>query len=82
MRSVGVGLVEEHEHLADERRERLERLKAQASEEERTQHLAETRERVVADWERMEFGELQSKLREIVDQIEVDGEEMRLYLRP
>jgi site-specific DNA recombinase len=82
MRTVGTGLISEHESLDDQRRERKQRLDAQASEEERQQHLTETRERVVRSWDKLEFPELQQKLRELVDRIEVDGDEIRLFLRP
>lgn len=82
MRAVGIGLVNEHESLDGQRRERKDRLDAQASEEERQQSLADTRARIARSWDKLEFAELQQKLREVVDRIEVDGDEIRLFLRP
>jgi hypothetical protein len=36
----------------------------------------------VKDWESLSFEDLQSALRQVVDRLEVDGREARLYLRP
>jgi len=33
-------------------------------------------------WDTLAFEELRERLREVVDRIEVDGAEMRLFLRP
>ena len=82
MRAVGVDLIHEHEVLDHQRRERKNRLEAQASEGERQQHLTDTRERIARTWDKIEFAELQQKLREVVEKIEVDGEEIQLFLRP
>jgi len=82
MRTVGLNLVNEYESLDSQRRERKSRLDAQASDDERRQHLADTRERVARSWDKFEFAELQQKLREVIDRIEVDGDDIRLLLRP
>ena len=57
-----------------------ERLAAHESEEERRRHLDALRRTVARDWEAMDFATLQSALRELVDRLEVDGDETRLFL--
>ena len=43
-------------------------------------HLESLRRRVARDWESMDFATLQSAIRELVDRLEVDGDETRLFL--
>ena len=57
-----------------------ERLAAHETEEERRRHLESLRRRVARDWESMDFATLQSAIRELVDRLEVDGDETRLFL--
>ena len=81
MRSLGAGLVEEDGSLEAELGQARGRLAATQSDAERRRHLEETRARLVNDWDGMEFGALKAALREVVDRLEVDGEELRLFLR-
>lgn len=81
MKSLGAELAVEQQQMEEERREARERLLAQRDEEERAQHLEETKARLAGGWDGLAFEECQELLREVVDRIDVDGEEVRLYLR-
>ncbi len=81
MKSLGGELAKEHLELEAELAASRERLKAQQSEAERQKHLESLREKLLRDWERLPFESLQSALRDIVDRIEVDGEDVRVFLR-
>jgi len=80
MRALGGELVQEQATLEDELAAARERLAAHETEEERRRHLESLRRRVARDWESMDFATLQSAIRELVDRLEVDGDETRLFL--
>lgn len=81
MRAVGADYVREHNTLQAGWLAERERLAAQQSVAEHRQRLDELRTRVVREWEAMDFPELQTALRELVDRVEVDGDEARVFLR-
>jgi site-specific DNA recombinase len=81
MKSLGADLAREHQDLEAELASARERLHAQQSEAERRRHLEELRLRVVRDWEQLSLADLQAALREVVDRIEVDGGDLRVFLR-
>ncbi|MBA4180934.1 MAG: hypothetical protein C0506_10135 [Anaerolinea sp.] len=81
MRSLGGGLAREQEGLAAELALARERLLAQQSEAERRRHLQDLQKRLAREWDGLEFNELQAGLRELIDRVEVDGPEMKLFLR-
>ena len=81
MRSLGSELAREQEANEADLAAARERLKAHQSEAERRDHLQGLRERVAQEWDALGFEELQTALREIIDRIEVDGPELRLFLR-
>lgn len=81
MRSLGSELAKEQQGLDAELGAAKLRLSAQQSEAETQRYLQALRERVAREWETMEFAELQSALRELIDRVDVDGDELRLFLR-
>lgn len=81
MKALGAELAREQQLLEDERRHARERLQAQRTEEERARNLEDTRNRLLEQWDHLPFDQLQETLREIVDRIDVDGEDLRLSLR-
>lgn len=81
MRTVGGELAREQRSFETELSVAKERLTAQQSEAELRQHLQELRERLAREWEGLGFTDLQSALREVVDRIEADGEDVRVFLR-
>ena len=81
MRSIGAGLAEDYEGLQDELADARARVAASESEAQRRTHLEEQRQRLVDDWETLSFPELQGALREVIDRLEVDGPECRLFQR-
>ncbi|MGH2634397.1 MAG: recombinase zinc beta ribbon domain-containing protein, partial [Tepidiformaceae bacterium] len=81
MRSLGAGMAREQQANEVELAAVRERLQAHQSEADHRQHLNALREKVVRDWEALGFEELQVILRELIDRIEVDGPELRLFLR-
>ena len=81
MRQIGSELAREHQSLEGELAAARERLAAQQSEAERRKHLEALRERLLREWPDLEFNELQASLREVIDRIEVDGADVRLFLR-
>ncbi|HMO54819.1 MAG TPA: recombinase family protein [Tepidiformaceae bacterium] len=81
MKLLGTELANEHQDLQDDLAATRDRLKAQQTESERRRHLEELRQQLIREWEGLPFDRLQSTLREVVDRIEVDGEELRVFLR-
>jgi DNA invertase Pin-like site-specific DNA recombinase len=81
MKSLGGDLAKEHLDLEAELAAARDRLKAQQSEAERQKHLESLREKLVRDWAELPFEALQSALRDIVDRIEVDEDDVRVFLR-
>lgn len=81
MRTLGATHAREQQQLQSELQQARERLAAQQSVAEQRRHLDELRERIVENWDSLEFAELQVGLRELLDRIEVDGDETRVYLR-
>lgn len=82
MRSLGVEHAREQMELEHELAATLERIEAQKGESERRRRQDEMRESLIQRWDDLEFGQLREMLRAVVDRIEVDGEEMRMFLRP
>jgi hypothetical protein len=81
MKTLGGDLAREHQDLEQELTSARERLHAQQSEAERRKHLEELRDRLAREWESLPFDALQSSLRDVVDRVEVDGDDTRVYLR-
>jgi hypothetical protein len=82
MKSLGTELALEQRDQEQELAAIRGRIEAQNTEAERQKHRELQRERLSGDWESMGFDDLQSAVREVVDRIEVDGAEMRLFTRP
>ncbi len=82
MKALGTTVALEHQVIEDELEAARGRVASQQSEAERRRHLDALRERVVREWDALGFEALQSALREVIDRIEVDGPEARLFLRP
>ncbi len=82
MKSLGGGLATEQQGLEGELSAARSRAEAQQSEAERRKHQEDQRQLLQRDWDQLEFGALQATLREVVDRIEVDGDELRVFLRP
>ena len=82
MRSLGTELAREQRELVTEAEEARARLALQASEAARREHLETARRRLLADWDALNDDERQSLLREVVDRVDVDGEDVRVFLRP
>ncbi len=82
MKAHGSDLAHEQEALESELGAARSRLAAHQTEEERRHHIEEARDRLVKDWDSLSFEDLQSSLRQVVDRLEVDGPEARLFLRP
>jgi predicted nucleic acid-binding Zn-ribbon protein len=81
MKALGADLATEHQELEGELRAARERLQAQESEAERRKHLEGRRDELVREWDSLPFETLQASLRDVVDRVEVDGEDVRVYLR-
>jgi DNA invertase Pin-like site-specific DNA recombinase len=81
MRQLGSGLAQDQLEAEGELSAARARLQAQQSESEQRRYLAELRERVAGTWESFEFSELQNALRELLDRVEVDGPEVRVFTR-
>jgi site-specific DNA recombinase len=81
MRSLGGQLAQEQRGLDAELSAARGRLLAQQSEAEQRRYLQELRDTLAAEWATLEFPTLQAGLRELVDRIEVDGDELRVLLR-
>src|SRR5690606_38988303 len=82
MRALGAEHVREQLELEAELAAARERIAAQQGETERRKHLDALRQSLVTGWDTLEFSELRERLREVIDRVEVDGEDMRLLLRP
>ncbi len=82
MKLLGSELAREQEDLDAELAAARARLAAHQTEEERRRHIEEARDRLARDWETLSFDDLRSALRQVVDRLEVDGPEARLFLRP
>ena len=81
MRALGSELAVEQQGLESELTEARARLAAQQSEADRRRHVEEARDRLIREWEALSFEDLQSTLRTVIDRVEVDGGEARLFLR-
>ncbi len=81
LKSLGVDLAHQQQGLDQELAETKARLAAHQTESERHRHIEELRLRLAREWESLEFEPLQAGLREVIDRIEVDGDEARLFLR-
>ena len=81
MKSLGGELAQEHQDLQGELAATRERLQAQRTESERRKHLDDLRDKLLREWEQLPFEQLEGTLREVVDRIEVDSEELRVFLR-
>lgn len=81
MKLLGADLARDHQDLQAELAAARERLHAQQTEAERGRHLDALRERAVREWEDLPFEGLQAILREVVDRVEVDGADLRVFLR-
>lgn len=81
MRALGTDLARDQQTLQDELQQVRDRLSAQQTEAERRRYLEQLRERLVREWETFEFAARQAALREIVDRVDVDGADHRLFLR-
>ncbi len=81
MRSLGGGLAGDYQGMQAELAEARTRMAASESEAERRRHISEQRQRLIDDWEALPFAALQRALREVVDRLEVDGPECRLFQR-
>ena len=82
MRSLGAAHAREQMDLEAELGGLRERIEAQRGEGERRRHMEAMKESLRSTWDALPFDELRDRLREVVDRIEVDGEDMRLFLRP
>jgi len=81
MRTLGADHVREQNDLQAEWLAERARLAAQQSVAEHRQRVEDLRTRVVREWESLTFPELQAALRELVDRVEVDDAEIRVFLR-
>lgn len=81
MRSLGSQHAREQQRLQAELNGARERLAAQRSVVEHREHISALRTRIAREWENLDFAQLQVALRELLDRIEVDGEELRVFLR-
>jgi site-specific DNA recombinase len=81
MRSLGSTLAQEQQANEAELASIRDRLQAHQSEADRRAHLQSLRDKLVREWDKLGFDELQMFLRELIDRIEVDGPELRLFVR-
>ena len=81
MKSLGAAFAKEQRDLDDEAQAARARLAAEVSEAEREEQAQATRKRLLTRWEDLGLEERQSLLREVVDRVEVDGDEARLLRR-
>ncbi|MFN0096495.1 MAG: recombinase family protein [Dehalococcoidia bacterium] len=82
MKAQGAELAADQEAIEAELAAAKARLEAHQTEAERHEHLEDLRDHLSADWETMTFEARQGALREVVDRVEVDGDECRVFLRP
>ena len=81
MKALGTTFVREQRELQREAQEARARLAAERSDAEREEQAEATTKRLLTRWDSLSLDERQSLLREVVDRIEVDGEEARLLRR-
>ncbi len=81
MKAIGAGFAKEQRDLEQEAQDARARLAAERSEAEREEQAAATCKRLLASWDHLTLEKRQALLREIVDRIEVDGDEARLLRR-
>ncbi len=81
MKSLGANFAQEQRTLDDQANAARARLAVQRSEAERQERVEATRRRLVENWDAIEREERQRLLREVVDRTEVDGTDIRLYVR-
>jgi site-specific DNA recombinase len=81
MKALGAELADEHRQLTAELAAARERIQSHESEAERRRHLEQQRERLLREWDALPFDDLQAALRDVVDRIEVDGDDLRVYRR-
>ncbi|MEX2081107.1 MAG: recombinase family protein, partial [Dehalococcoidia bacterium] len=82
MKAVGGDLAAGHQDLEAELVAARSRAQAQQSEAERRKHQDEQRTKLQRQWDQLDFDALQSTLREVVDRVEVDASDVRVFLRP
>jgi DNA invertase Pin-like site-specific DNA recombinase len=82
MKLLGSDMAVENQTMEGELIAARGRMAAQQTEAERRKFLDESRGNLIRDWEKLEFPGLQTALRTVVDRIEVDGAEIKLFLRP
>ncbi len=82
MKALGTTVALEQRGIEDELEAARGRVATQQSEADRQKHLDALRAKVIREWDGLGFEGLQAALREVVDRIEVDGPEARLFLRP
>ena len=81
MKSLGAAFAKDQRELDDEAQAARARLAAEVSEAEREEQAEATRKRLLTRWDDLALDERQALLREVVDRIEVDGDEARLLRR-
>ena len=81
MKAIGAGFAKEQRGLERDVQDARARLAAERSEAEREEEAAATCKQLLASWEAFTLEKRQSLLREVVDRIEVDGEDARLLRR-
>ena len=81
MKTLGGALAQEHQALAAELDAARTRLQAHQSEADRRAHLDALRQELAAGWRETPFEQLQAGLREVIDRAEVDGKDLRVFLR-
>ncbi len=81
MKAMGAEIARDQHELEAELTENRARLLAHQTESERRRHVEEMRANLAREWETLEFDALQPALREVIDRIEVDGEDLALFLR-
>lgn len=81
MKALGATIAREQRELQQEAEEARGRLAAERSEAEREEQSVATCKRLLTRWDDLELGQRQTLLREVVDRIEVDGEDARLLRR-
>jgi len=81
MKALGGALAQEHQALAAELDAARTRLQAHQSEADRRAHLDALRQELASGWRETPFEQLQAGLREVIDRAEVDGKDLRVFLR-
>ncbi len=80
-RALGTDVIAEDERLESELSAAKSRIAATLSDAERQKRLEESRDKLINSGKKMEFSVRRSAFREVIDRIEVDGEEVRLSVR-